>query len=47
MLADRFTLEIVDRAGYGRRQEISLGEDLDTDAPLVVRLRGDGAHLVG
>jgi pimeloyl-ACP methyl ester carboxylesterase len=46
-LADRFTLEVVDRAGYGRSQEISPGEDLDTDAPLVARLLGDGAHLVG
>jgi pimeloyl-ACP methyl ester carboxylesterase len=46
-LADRFTLEIVDRAAYGRSQEISPGEDLDTDAPLVARLLGDGAHLVG
>jgi pimeloyl-ACP methyl ester carboxylesterase len=46
-LADRFTLEIVDRAGYGGSQEISPGEDLDTDAPLVARLLGDGAHLVG
>jgi pimeloyl-ACP methyl ester carboxylesterase len=46
-LADRFTLEIVDRAGYGRSQEISPGEDLDTDAPLVAQLLGDGAHLVG
>ena len=28
-LADRFALEIVDRAGYGRSQEVSPGEDLE------------------
>jgi pimeloyl-ACP methyl ester carboxylesterase len=46
-LADRFTLEVVDRAGYGRSQQISPGEDLDADAPLVAGLLADGAHLVG
>lgn len=46
-LADRFALEIVDRAGYGGSQELSVGEDLDADAPLVAELLGDGAHLVG
>jgi pimeloyl-ACP methyl ester carboxylesterase len=46
-LADRFALEIADRAGYGRSQEVSPGEDLDADAPLVAGLLADGAHLVG
>jgi pimeloyl-ACP methyl ester carboxylesterase len=46
-LADRFALEIADRAGYGRSQRISPGEDLDADAPLVADLLADGAHLVG
>ena len=46
-LADRFALEIVDRAGYGRSQQVSPGEDLDTDAPLVAGLLPPGAHLVG
>jgi pimeloyl-ACP methyl ester carboxylesterase len=46
-LADRFALEIVDRAGYGRSQEVSPGEDLDADAPLVAGLLEGGAHLVG
>ena len=46
-LADRFALEIVDRAGYGRSQRVSPGEDLDADAPLVAGILGEGAHLVG
>jgi pimeloyl-ACP methyl ester carboxylesterase len=46
-LAGRFALEIVDRAGYGHSQQVSSGEDLDADAPLVAGLLADGAHLVG
>jgi pimeloyl-ACP methyl ester carboxylesterase len=46
-LADRFTLEMVDRAGYGRSRQVSPGEDLDADAPLVAGLLPDRAHLVG
>jgi pimeloyl-ACP methyl ester carboxylesterase len=46
-LADRFALEIVDRAGYGRSQQVSPGEDLDADARLVAGLLPEGAHLVG
>jgi hypothetical protein len=46
-LADHFALEIADRAGYGRSQQISPGEDLDADAPLVAALLAEGAHLVG
>lgn len=46
-LADRFALEVVDRAGYGRSQQVSPGEDLDADAPLVAGLLAEPAHLVG
>jgi pimeloyl-ACP methyl ester carboxylesterase len=46
-LADRFALEIVDRAGYGRSQQVSPGEDLDADAPLLAGLLPEEAHLVG
>jgi pimeloyl-ACP methyl ester carboxylesterase len=46
-LADRFALEIVDRAGYGRSQRVSPGEDLNADAPLVAGLLTEPAHLVG
>jgi pimeloyl-ACP methyl ester carboxylesterase len=46
-LADRFALEIADRAGYGHSQQVSRGEDFDADAPLVAGLLADGAHLVG
>jgi pimeloyl-ACP methyl ester carboxylesterase len=45
-LAERWTLLIVERAGYGRSR-VSPGEDLDTDAALVDELLGAGAHLVG
>jgi pimeloyl-ACP methyl ester carboxylesterase len=46
-LAERFTLVIVERAGYGRSDSISAGEDLDADSRLVPELLEDGAHLVG
>src|SRR5215470_13206598 len=46
-LADRFALEVVDRAGYGRSQQVSPGEDLDADAPLAVGLQAQRAHLPG
>ena len=42
-LADRFGLEIVDRAGYRRSQQVSPGEDLDADGRLVAGLLADGA----
>ena len=41
-LADRFALEVVDRAGYGQSQQLSPGEDLDADAPLVAALLAEG-----
>jgi hypothetical protein len=43
-LAERFALEVVDRAGYGHNQRLSPGEDLDADAPLVAGLLADGAQ---
>ena len=46
-LAERWTIEIVERAGYGRSHALSSGEDLELDARLVADLLGDGAHLVG
>jgi pimeloyl-ACP methyl ester carboxylesterase len=46
-LAEHFTLVIVERAGYGRSDSISAGEDLDADGRLVPDLLEDGAHLVG
>jgi pimeloyl-ACP methyl ester carboxylesterase len=46
-LAGQFALEIVDRAGYGRSRQVSQGENLDADAPLVARLLPEKAHLVG
>jgi pimeloyl-ACP methyl ester carboxylesterase len=46
-LAERFTLVIVERAGYGRSDSISAGEDLDADGRLVPELLADGAHIVG
>lgn len=46
-LADRFRLEIVDRAGYGRSHRVSPGEDLDADEPLMAGLLAGGAHPVG
>jgi pimeloyl-ACP methyl ester carboxylesterase len=46
-LAERFTLVIVERSGYGHSHSISAGEDLDADGRLVPELLEDGAHLVG
>jgi pimeloyl-ACP methyl ester carboxylesterase len=46
-LAERFTLVIVERSGYGHSDSISAGEDLDADGRLVPELLEDGAHLVG
>ena len=46
-LAERWRLEIVERAGYGRSRHLHDGEDAAVDAPLIAELLGDGAHLVG
>jgi pimeloyl-ACP methyl ester carboxylesterase len=45
-LAERWTLVIVERAGYGRSR-ISAGEDLDTDATSIADLLDEPAHVVG
>ena len=46
-LAERWTIEIVERAGYGRSRSLSPGEDIELDGRLVAELLGAGAHLVG
>lgn len=46
-LAERWTLLIVERAGYGRSGHLAPGEDSEVDAPLVAELLDDAAHLVG
>lgn len=46
-LADRYTLEFVDRRGFGRSAPREHGVDFDLDAEDVAGLLGDGAHLIG
>lgn len=46
-LADRYTLEFVDRRGFGRSVPREHGVDFDLDADDVAELLGDGAHLIG
>jgi pimeloyl-ACP methyl ester carboxylesterase len=46
-LADRYTLEFVDRRGFGRSAPREHGVDFDLDAIDVADLLGDGAHLIG
>ncbi len=46
-LADRYTLEFVDRRGFGRSAPRERGVDFDLDAIDVADLLGDGAHLIG
>ncbi|HEX2281390.1 MAG TPA: alpha/beta hydrolase [Thermomicrobiales bacterium] len=48
-LAERWTVRVVDRAGYGKSSELSAGEDVEFDASrLVAALRGaTPVHLVG
>ena len=46
-LAERWTIEIVERAGYGRSGALSPGEDIELDGRLVADLLGAGGHLVG
>lgn len=45
-LAERYTLIVVDRPGYGETAMVER-EDFDDDAPLVAEALGDWAHLVG
>lgn len=46
-LADRYTLEFVDRRGFGRSAPREHGVDFDLDAIDIADLLGDGAHLIG
>ena len=45
-LAERYTLIVVDRPGYGPTPMVEV-EDFEDDAPLVAEALEDGAHLVG
>lgn len=47
VLAERWTLHIPDRVGYGASAELSDGEDFDLDAELLAPALPDGAHVVG
>jgi pimeloyl-ACP methyl ester carboxylesterase len=46
-LADRYTLEFMDRRGFGQSIPREHGVDFDLDAEDVAGLLGDGAHLIG
>lgn len=46
-LADHYTLEFVDRRGFGRSIARESGVDFDLDAEDIAGLLGDGAHLIG
>lgn len=45
-LAERWTLLVPDRPGYGKSPSIGV-KDFEQDAPYIAELLGDGAHLVG
>ena len=46
-LSDRYTLEFVDRRGFGRSAPREHGVDFALDAEDVAELLGEGAHLIG
>ena len=46
-LADHYTLEFVDRRGFGRSVRREHGVDFDLDADDIADLLADGAHLIG
>ena len=46
-LADRYTLEFMDRRGFGQSIPREDGVDFDLDAEDVAGLLGEGAHLIG
>lgn len=46
-LADQYTLEFIDRRGFGQSIPREYGVDFDLDAEDVADVLGDGAHLVG
>ena len=45
-LADRWTLVLPNRPGFGESEPLARG-DFEAEAPLFAALLGDGAHLVG
>src|SRR3954454_10928275 len=45
-LAERWTLHVVQRPGFGASPPLPRG-DFEAEAPLIAALLGDGAHLVG
>jgi len=45
-LAERWTLELVNRPGFAASPPLERG-DYEAEAPLIAELLGDGAHLVG
>lgn len=45
-LAERWTLLIPDRPGYGKSPSIGV-KDFEQDAPYIAELLGEGTHLVG
>ncbi|HEX8123684.1 MAG TPA: alpha/beta hydrolase [Solirubrobacteraceae bacterium] len=47
ILADRWTLHVPDRVGYGASAGLGSSEDFDRDAELLAPALPDGAHLVG
>lgn len=47
VLAERWTLHVPDRVGYGASAALSDREDFDMDAELLGPLLPDGAHVVG
>jgi pimeloyl-ACP methyl ester carboxylesterase len=46
-LAERWTLWIANRPGFGHSPELELGGDFELEAPMFAALLGDGAHLAG
>ncbi len=45
-LAQRWTLKLVDRPGFGASTPLPRG-DFEAEAPIIAELLGEGAHLVG
>ena len=46
-LAERWTLRVIDRAGYGMSSHLSASEDIELDARLIAAGLHDPVHLVG
>jgi pimeloyl-ACP methyl ester carboxylesterase len=47
VLAERWTLYVPDRVGYGESAALGRGEDFDRDAELLAPALPEGAHIVG